>query len=319
MDSSGDESEYDEVKAQRFYKKVRKQGEMFWQNTLPAESRRVYELTYAHFMSWLHDNKSPPISERLLIAYFQELSHVFSLPILWSRWSMISTLLQHGQFSESEARIDNLPNLKQFLKNFHLTFKTKNAVFKCEDIEKFLREADDLIYLEMKVILVFGICGGMTCVDMVELQLSNVSNMVPPTRNHQDDQNLFQYNVTITDAKKFAPRSFVIDSIYSSTVKDYIALRPTNCDNSKFFSSYSNGQCSGQDMEINRSGEVAKSIAVYLGLQNPGDSTGHSFRRTAAALHTNSRANMIAVESFEDWSLKTVAHEYIENSNNNTY
>ncbi|KAJ8665936.1 hypothetical protein QAD02_009910 [Eretmocerus hayati] len=188
-----------------------------------------------------------------------------------------------------------------------------HAVFKYEDIEKFLREADDLIYLEMKVILVFGICGGMTCDDMVELQLSNVSNIASPTRNHQDDQNLLQYNVTITDAKTSAPRSFVIDSIYYSIVQDYIALRPINCDSSKFFLSYSNGQCSGQNMERNRPGEVARSIAAYLGLKNPSDFTGLSFRRTAAALRTK------AVKSFRDWSSKTVAYEYIEKSNNHTF
>ncbi|KAJ8685454.1 hypothetical protein QAD02_021247 [Eretmocerus hayati] len=314
MDLSDDESDNDEAQEENFVRNLEAQGELLKQNLLPVKSRREYELAYAHFSKWLHDNRSPPITENILMLYFEELSHTYSPPTLWSKWSMIKTLLN----LRSNIKMGDFQNLKQFLKNFNKSFKAKQAaVFRWEDIEKFLRDAENFIYSAMKVVLIFGICGAMRCDEMVKLLTTDVRDMASPVEMNEQNQNQFQFYVSINDTKTFNPRSFVIGSIFYSTVKAYIDLRPTNWDNSRLFIFYSKGKCSRQNMGKNRPGDMAKNIAAYLGLKNQGDFTGHSFRRTAATLLSNSGANFVAVKALGGWVSDSVAQGYIENSEHN--
>ncbi|KAJ8683355.1 hypothetical protein QAD02_019147 [Eretmocerus hayati] len=96
--------------------------------------------------------------------------------------------------------MDDFQNLEQFLKNVNKSYKAKKAaVFRWEDIEKFLRDAESFIYSTMKVVLIFGICGAMRCDEMVKLLTTKVRDMAPPVEMNEQNQNQFQFYVSITD------------------------------------------------------------------------------------------------------------------------
>ncbi|KAJ8670461.1 hypothetical protein QAD02_001720 [Eretmocerus hayati] len=286
MNLSDDESDYDEEKETVCVRNLEAEGALLAQNLLPTKSRRIYELAYAAFLKWHQDNQSQPITENLLLAYFQELSHTYSPPTLWS----------NKAYKAKEA-----------------------AVFQWIHIETFLRDADDYYYLIMKVVSIMGICGAMRCDEMTKLQTSDVKDMSPPNQTlNENNKKKFYYYVSIVDTKTYVPRTFVVGDIFYPILKKYVDLRqPIVAKDSRFFLFYSKRRCTKQPIGKNRFGDISKDIAGYLGLKNANDYTGHSYRRTAATLLSNSGANLAAVKALGGWLSDTTPQGYIEHSDHN--
>ena len=59
---------------------------------------------------------------------------------------------------------------------------------------------------------------------------------------------------------------------------------------------------------------MPKTIAVWLGLENPELYTGHTFRRSSATLLANSGANITTLKRHGGWKSEQVAEGYIEDS-----
>ncbi|KAJ8686119.1 hypothetical protein QAD02_021913 [Eretmocerus hayati] len=134
----------------------------------------------------------------------------------------------------------------------------------------------------------------------------------------EENHESFKYLVTIKDSKTVYPRTFVIGSLFYQTVREYVDLRPTKgLTTSRFFLFYSKGKCTVQPIGKNRFGQTPGIIALYLNLKNYKEFTGHSFRRTAATLLSNSGANLVAVKSLGGWKSDTVCQGYVDNSLSN--
>ncbi|KAJ8685769.1 hypothetical protein QAD02_021562 [Eretmocerus hayati] len=169
--------------------------------------------------------------------------------------------------------------IKTYLRNFDKAYEAKKAaVFRWINMETFLRDADNPHYLAMNAVSILSICGAMRYDVMKKLQTTDVKDM-SPLNGVLNERN----------QKKF----------------------------SLFFRFYSKGRCTEQPLGKNRFGEIANDIAAYLNLDNRNDYTGHSFRKTAATLLSNSGANLAAVKALGGWLSDTIPQGYIEHSDHN--
>lgn len=118
-------------------------------NLLPKKSRQKYEKVYKDFLNWRCAKNTSSFSENVLLAYFSELSNKFKCSSLWSIYSMLrSTINLHNG-----VKIEEYSKLRTFLKRKtegHIAKKSKT--FSSEQINIFINDAPDEIYLAIKVI-----------------------------------------------------------------------------------------------------------------------------------------------------------------------
>ncbi|XP_011687447.1 PREDICTED: uncharacterized protein LOC105449760 [Wasmannia auropunctata] len=242
------------------------------------------------------------LSENVILAYFTELSHTHKPSSLWATYSMLKSTLNVN----NNVNIHNYPKLVSFLKKQAQGFKSrKSKTLTAEEIKKFLDEAPDNKYLDLKTALIFGICGACRREELTKVTIDNI----------QDKDNVLLVKIPIT--KTYKPRSFVISDKFYTICKKYMALRPANIQTSRFFLNYQNGKCTQQPIGINKFGKMPSTIASYLGLSDPSSYTGHTFRRTSATILADSGANILTLKQHGGWKSSTVAEGYIDDSFNN--
>ncbi len=101
---------------------------------------------------------------------------------------------------------------------------------------------------------------------------------------------------------------------YLQIIRKYINLRPKNQKTDRLFLQFRNGKCINQVVGKGTIGGLPCKIASYLGLSNPKNFTGHSFRRTSATLLANTGVDVIALKRHGGWRSSTVAESYVEDS-----
>ncbi|KYQ46898.1 hypothetical protein ALC60_14097 [Trachymyrmex zeteki] len=117
-------------------------------NLLPNKSREKYTNTYDNFMKWRSEKKIKSLSENVILAYLTELSHTHKPSSLWATYSMLKSTLN----AKNNINIHNYPKLVPFLKKQSQGFKSKKSkTLTAEEIKKFLHEAPDNKYLDLKV------------------------------------------------------------------------------------------------------------------------------------------------------------------------
>lgn len=123
--------------------------------------------------------------------------------------------------------------------------------------------------------------------------------------------------INIGNTKNNKPRSFTIKDEFYHVVKKYQDLRPKNTNLKRFFLNHKNGKCTNQVTGKNKFGKMPEQIAKYLGIPNPEEYTGHSFRRTSATLLVDGGADITTLKRHGGWRSNEVAEGYIEESLNN--
>lgn len=117
-------------------------------HSLPFTSRAVYNQTYDHFQKWSKLNGAAPVSEDVLMKYFSELAEKSKPTTLWSCYSMLKATLR----SKDDIDINSYSALRDFVKRKNAGYKpVKAKVFTEEEIAKFLHEASDEHWLDVKV------------------------------------------------------------------------------------------------------------------------------------------------------------------------
>ena len=129
-------------------------------NLLPEKSKAKYLAVYEKFMTW-RSLKKAPITENVMLVYFDELSKCFKPPSLWSIYSMLKSTLQIND----KIDISKFPKLFALIKRLNEGYVPNKAEILTEaEIEKFLNEAPDQIFLAAKV-----------CIPTLCLSISNTS------------------------------------------------------------------------------------------------------------------------------------------------
>ncbi|XP_045479864.1 uncharacterized protein LOC123684593 [Harmonia axyridis] len=113
---------------------------------LPTKSELKYKKEYDKFLQWMEVNRmdSKNTSETVMLAYFQEMSELYSPNSLWTKRSMLKLMMRiHDDIDGSKFH-----ELEAFLKRKSKGYEPKKSqVFSREDIVKFLKNASDQEYL----------------------------------------------------------------------------------------------------------------------------------------------------------------------------
>lgn len=119
----------------------------------------------------------------------------------------------------------------------------------------------------------FGIAGACRRDEFLKMSVQDI----------QDTGSMLVVKIPKTKTNK--PRTFVLDCENQDIknmvelYKRYVSLRPSNTPHERLFIYYRHGKCSIQPVGINTFGKIPSEIAKYLGLTNPHEYSGHSFRR----------------------------------------
>lgn len=271
---------------------------------LPDKSKERYEKQYAHFLSWCNEKGVKSFKEEVFLAYFADLSKVLKANTLWSRYSMIKSIVKIRQ----NIDISKFYKVTTFLKKKNIGCRPQKAeVFTKEDISKFMVTAPDETYLMIKVATIFGLAGACRRAELTQITVDNI----------EDKGNLIM--VKITDSKNHSARSFVIsqevnNGTFLQLYRKYANLRPPITSHRRFFIKYTKGKCSAQCVGINNFGKMPSEIAAYLHLRNPERYTGHSFRRSSATFLADSGEEITNIKRLGGWKSTLVAEGYLEES-----
>ncbi|XP_073964277.1 uncharacterized protein [Choristoneura fumiferana] len=269
-------------------------------DNLPAKSRDIYLKAYESFMEWWTSVGAKNFSEPVLLAYFKEQAKKKQASTLWVTYSMLRATLS----ANHNVLINGYPKLLMFLKSQAKGHKSKKSnVFTAENVETFLEEAPDEIYLVIKVGLVFGICGACRAAELIRIRPEDV-------QKHSDQAMLV--NLYSSSSPSKLERSFVIRDEYVKIVEKYQALRPPDTELDRFFINYQQGKCTRQAIGKQKLSEFPKKIAQFLNLPNPETYTGHCLRRTSACLLAQSGADAVLLKQCGGWKSTNGIAEYLE-------
>lgn len=265
---------------------------------LPDKSKDRYEKTYAEFTAWQKSKNTNSFSQRVMIAYFLGLSKKSKPSSLWAYYSMLkkTILIKHNIDLKTYAELISF--LKKESKNY---IPTRAKVFTPDEMKRFIQEADDLSWLDVKVVCIFGLYGATRTDELPKILLEHI----------EKQGELFLVNLPET---KTEPRSFVIKGPLIKIIEKYMNLRPANATTNRFFLNYRNGKCTIQPIGTNKFKLFPRRIAEFLNLPNPQRYTGHSFRRTSTTNLANMGANEARIKRHGKWKSTKVAEQYIEDS-----
>lgn len=119
---------------------------------LPEKSRKMYYKTYNNFKRWCESKNVINFNENVVLAYFNDEFKSYKPSTLWSYYSMLkSTILV-----EKDVDISKFSKVIAYLKRKNAGFKPKKSkILSREQIDKFLLEAPDELYLLTKVCIIF--------------------------------------------------------------------------------------------------------------------------------------------------------------------
>ncbi|KAG4076779.1 hypothetical protein HA402_009125 [Bradysia odoriphaga] len=269
--------------------------------TLPIKSKEKYNRVYQNFKEWTKSYGVTAITSDLIIAYFHMLDEKKYKPTsLWAFHSMLKSTLR----AYDNVDIGKFCQVAAFLKTKSSGHKVVKAkVFAESDILKFIDETDDLAWLDVKVVLIFGICGACRTDELTRITRDDVER-------HGD---LFLVKLQTTKTK--VSGSFTINGKFAMIVQKYIDLRPNRVEGKdRFFMNYQRGKCTVQFIGKNKFAQMPRRIAAYLGLPEVDRYTGHTFRRTSATILANSGADLETIMRHGRWRTGSCAKGYIEDS-----
>lgn len=107
-----------------------------------------YNSTYVHFKKWMKTNGVLSVAEKVLLDFFTEIEQKSKPSTLWAYYSMLKTTLK----SKDNIDISTWTTLTDYLKLKNIGYKPAKAkVFTKEEIDKFIDEAPDDYWLDIKV------------------------------------------------------------------------------------------------------------------------------------------------------------------------
>ncbi len=116
--------------------------------TLPVKSREQYKRVYDIFKSWQNSFGVTTITCDLMLVYFNGLSEKYKPTSMWAFHYMLKSTIRANE----NIDIGPFHQVTAFLKTKSAGYKcVKAMVFEKEHIRKFINEADDLSWLDVKV------------------------------------------------------------------------------------------------------------------------------------------------------------------------
>lgn len=119
-------------------------------NLISETSKEKYTTAHNAFLDWRKKKSTNSFSQNIFLLYFGELSMKFKASTLWTQYSMLKTTLKINH----NVDIARYVKLRAFLKRKSAGYRPKKSkIFTSEEINKFIKEAPDNVYLLAKVCL----------------------------------------------------------------------------------------------------------------------------------------------------------------------
>ncbi|XP_074037660.1 uncharacterized protein [Leptinotarsa decemlineata] len=165
------------------------------------------------------------VTETVFLAYFQELSETYSPNSLWTKWSMLKSMVTIHE----KRDITKFNELQAFLKRKSKSYKPKkSAVLSPKDVIRFLKDAPNDIHLLHKVVLIMGYFGGCRSQELLNMKISDIEDrdsvMVV---NVPESKTGVSKKFTVVDEKEFSALPLL---------RLYMSLRPKGIE--RFFLSF---------------------------------------------------------------------------------
>lgn len=117
---------------------------------LPEKSKDKYEFAYNAFMDWRRLKNIDSFSEDVLLAYFKELADKYAFSSLLMTCSMLRTTL----YLNHKINLRQYSKLRLFIKSKSKGVQAKKTkTFTPVEINRFINEAPDYVYLVTKVMI----------------------------------------------------------------------------------------------------------------------------------------------------------------------
>ncbi|XP_074031893.1 uncharacterized protein [Leptinotarsa decemlineata] len=114
---------------------ILKKAEQARESLIPSKSEAVYQTEYKIYLDWLTRKNVMPkdVTETVFLAYFQELPETYSPNSLWTKWSMLKSMVTVHE----KRDITKFNELQAFLKRKSKSYKPKkSAVLSPKDVIK---------------------------------------------------------------------------------------------------------------------------------------------------------------------------------------
>ena len=224
---------------------------------VPERSRERYESAHKAFLTWCNKKNVAEghYTESVLLAYFSELSGRYASSTLWTIFSMLkkTILANHGRNIGAVAKV------VAFIKKKSTSHAAKkSAAFSRGHIERYLREANDDLYLPVKVAMLLGLFGACRKSELAAMEVGDIND-------HGD------HLMVKIQHSKTGPRMFAVigsqHEILNALVylRKYILLRPKGAP-PRLFLNYKGGKYTRQPIGINMIAQYPKMIAEFLNL-----------------------------------------------------
>lgn len=143
MDSSSEDN----------FSDIEKEANEAVSSIVPEKSKALYEKCYKNFEEWLEIKKIHKITEKVMLAYFNNKSKNYKAPTMWSEYSKLKCMINLNR----NVDISKFASLIAFLKRKSVGHRAKKSkVLTKSEFEKFILEADDNEFLLMKVKSLFS-------------------------------------------------------------------------------------------------------------------------------------------------------------------
>ncbi|KAJ8914223.1 hypothetical protein NQ315_003586 [Exocentrus adspersus] len=285
-----------------YLKRPKKPNSYYYQ----IKVRLSIEKNIKYYLKWLEIKNITPgdANQTVFLAYFQEMSETYSPNTLWTKWSMLKSMVT----IQEKRDITKLNELEAFLKRKSKNYKPKKVrcITPQKDVFRFLKEAPDEIHLLHKVVLIMGYFGGCRTQELLNMKIVDI----------EDRHSVIVVNVP--ESKTGALKKFTVvdDKEFSALplLRRYTYILAP-CRYRKIFLSFRPNRCISQPIGKNMFGKIPSKIAVYLGLPNPSSYTGHCLRCTSAtALADAGASSRTNLKRHGGWKSSTVAEGYLEES-----
>ncbi|XP_037024955.1 uncharacterized protein LOC119066535 [Bradysia coprophila] len=232
-------------------------------NTLHPHTTSKYMHTYRKFHQWNKSNGNRQISEEVLLEYFEDIATRSKPTTLIAMYSMLK-----ATFRENDGiDISVFTKVNEYIKEKNAGYKSvKSKTFTSDEIYKFVLEAPDYKWLDVKVVCAFAINGAY----------KDLLNVMPEHVKRYDDLFL----VTIPQKAAIPQYTFTLTGPFVDFIQQYIDLRPENAAPNRFFLNYHREKCTAQPIGKHQFNGMARRIADYLKLPEPERYSRYSFRRS---------------------------------------
>jgi integrase len=179
-------------------------------------------------------------------------------------------------------------------------------VFTSEEIFRFVKDADGLRFLMLKLIIIFCFFGALRVSECVVINKSDVK-LLP-------DGLLVKIVRKKTD-KATLGQTFLVPLEHVDMYKEYLNLtKNCNCPRLWLTFEVKKDKFKNSPMGVNLMRKIPSIVATFLGLENPLEYTGHSLRASAATALVDSGVSMENLKRHGQWKSTSVVEGYIQES-----